>query len=111
MNALLFLAQEAPMARPDGGLWQTVIMLGIAAVFFYFILFRPEQKRRQMLEEQRTSMKQGDKVIAMGILGEVVRVQDETVIVKMHDGSKLEFLRGAITEVRADKDLGKDNQG
>lgn len=89
---------EAPPAR-DQGMWQSLIMIAIAVVFFYFIMWRPEQKRRKALEEQRASLNKGDKVTAMGIIGTVVRVQDHTVILKMYDGAKIEVLKGAITDV------------
>lgn len=83
----------------DQGLWQTLIMVAIALSFFYFILWRPEQKRRKALEEQRASLKQGDKVTAMGIIGTILRIEDQTVILKMYDGSKIQVLKGAITDI------------
>lgn len=94
-------ADETPEALPtrDQGLMQTVVMILIALVFFYFILWRPDQKRRKVLEDQRSSMKKGDKVTAMGILGTVLRVQEHTIILKMYDGSKIEVLKAAITDV------------
>ena len=79
---------------------QTLIMIGVALVFFYFILWRPEQKRKKAAETQRNSMKIGDKITAMGIIGTIARIQDTTVIVKMYDGSKVEFLKAAITDVQ-----------
>ena len=102
---MLFMAQafaegEAPAAR-EGGMSQTLIMIGVALVFFYFILWRPEQKRRKTAEAQRNSMKIGDKVTAMGIIGTIARIQDTTIIVKMYDGSKIEILKAAITDVQA----------
>ena len=96
-SASLF-AQGAPPAR-EGNFIQTLIMIGIAIVFFYFILWRPERKRRKALETQRNAMKHGDKVTAMGIVGTIDKIQDKTVILKMVDGSKIEFLKGAISEV------------
>ncbi len=84
---------------PEQGMWQPVIMIGIAMLFFYFILWRPEQKRRKALEEERAALSKGDKVTAMGIIGTVLRVDDETVILKMYDGAKIEVLKGAITDV------------
>lgn len=98
INILNAQENEAP-SRSDQGMWQTLIMIGIAMVFFYFILWRPEQKRRKALEEQRNKMQKGDKVTAMGIIGTVSRVQEHTVILKMFDGSKIEVLKGAITDV------------
>lgn len=96
-NFLLAQESDLPPAR-DQGMWQTFVMIGIAMLFFYFILWRPEQKRRKALEGQRETMKKGDKVTAMGILGTVSRIQEHTVILKMYDGSKIEVLKGAITD-------------
>lgn len=104
----LFAAEE-DMPSPEQGLTQTLIMIGVALAFFYLILWRPEQKRRKALDDQRASMKQGDRVVAMGIVGSVVRVEEQTVIVKMYDGSKLEFLKGAITDVSHEKEASSEN--
>jgi preprotein translocase subunit YajC len=89
---------DAAVGR-EQNLWQTMIIIGIFFVFFYFILWRPEQKKRKKLEAQRQQMKVGDKVTAMGIIGTVDRIQEHTVIVKMVDGAKVEFIKGAITDV------------
>jgi preprotein translocase subunit YajC len=105
-SASLF-AQGAAPAR-EGNFMQTLIMIGIAIVFFYFILWRPERKRRKALEAQRDSMKQGDKVTAMGIVGTIDKIQDKTVILKMVDGSKIEVLKGAISEVMTPGEEPKD---
>lgn len=80
---------------------QTLVMIGVAIVFFYFILWRPEQKRRKQMEQVRSSMKKGDRVTAMGIIGHVVKVQDNTVVVSLYDGAKMEILKAAITDVQA----------
>lgn len=96
-------AQEAPPMR-DQGFTQTMVMMAIALLFFYFILWRPEQKRRKALDEQRNALRQGDKVTAVGIVGTVVRIQENTVILKMYDGSKIEVLKGAITDVMPDSE-------
>lgn len=96
------LADAAPAAAParEGNIFQTLMLLGFGVVFFYFLLWRPEQKRRKALEKQRSSLKKGDRVTAMGIIGSVVRIQDNTVILKMVDGSKIEVLKMAISDVQ-----------
>lgn len=105
-KSLLFLAPVAAVfaqdaaPTPGGGLTQTLIMIGIMVVFFYFILWRPEQKRRKAAEQMRNALKKGDRVTAMGIIGSVDKIQDQTVILKMVDGTKIEFLKAAITEVQ-----------
>jgi preprotein translocase subunit YajC len=96
----LCAAEGAPEAPPrDQGFGQTIIMIAIALIFFYLILWRPEQKRRKTMELQRSSLKKGDRVTAMGIIGTVVRIQDHTVVLRMVDGSKIEMLKAAISEV------------
>lgn len=99
LGTLPLMADE-PAGRSSGSFIQTLIMIGIAIVFFYFILWRPEQKRRKAMEQKRGSMKKGDKVTAMGIVGTLDNVKEQTVIVKMVDGSKIEFLKAAISEVQ-----------
>jgi preprotein translocase subunit YajC len=98
-SSLLAADESDAMPPRDQGLWQTVFMISIALLFFYFILWRPEQKRRKAMEEQRSALKKGDRVTAMGIIGTVLRIQDQTIILKMYDGSKIEVLKGAITDV------------
>lgn len=102
--ALVFIttslsAAEESMPPRDQGVWQTVLMMGVVLVFFYLIMWRPEQKRRKALDEQRKGLKKGDRVTAVGIIGTVLRTQEHTVILKMYDGSKIEVLKGAITDV------------
>lgn len=95
----LFADNGEYAAPPQSSILQTVIMIVIAVAFFYLLLWRPEQKRRKIIEDLRASLKQGDQVVAMGIIGTVLRVQEQTVILKMFDGSKIEVLKGAITDV------------
>ena len=92
-------ADELASPPPERGFLQTLTMLVLAGLLFYFIMFRPEQKRRKALEEVRSTLKKGDRVTAVGIIGTVAKVQEETVIVRMYDGSKIEFLKAAISEV------------
>ncbi|OGN64761.1 MAG: preprotein translocase subunit YajC [Chlamydiae bacterium RIFCSPHIGHO2_12_FULL_49_9] len=101
--SLFVLAQDAA-PNPTGGISQTLIMIGIALVFFYFILWRPEQKRRKAADAMRSSLKKGDKVTAMGIVGKVERIQDHTVVLKMIDGALIEVLKAAITDVQSSKE-------
>lgn len=86
--------------KKGGGYMQTLIMLGVALFFFYFILLRPEQKRRKQSQKMRNEMKKGDKITAMGLLGTIDKVNDNTVILKAYDGAKLEILKAAITDVK-----------
>lgn len=105
ISTILLAAPEAPPR--DQGMMQTIVMIGIAMLFFYFILWRPEQKRRKALEQQRASLKKGDRVNAMGIVGTIHQLKDESVILNMVDGNKIEVLKGAITEVTGSSEPAK----
>jgi preprotein translocase subunit YajC len=112
-SSLLFLstqawadAEAAPMAK-EGGMSQTLIMIAVALCFFYLILWRPEQKRRKAAEKLKSSMKIGDRVTAMGIIGTVAKIQENTIIMKMVEGAKIEMLKAAITDVQPAAEEGK----
>ncbi|MBT6928463.1 MAG: preprotein translocase subunit YajC [Waddliaceae bacterium] len=102
--------QEDGTPAKGGGLSQTMIMILVALAFFYLILWRPEQKKRKALEEKRNSLKIGDKVIAVGIVGTVDAINDDTVILKMCDGSKIEVLKAAVNDMYAPGDKNDPNK-
>ncbi len=99
----MFLLADNPapvQGASEQGLEQTLIMVAIALVFFYFILWRPEQKRRKAVEAKRQALKKGDKVVLVGgILGEVIKIQQDTITVALTDG-KMEVLKGAIQDIQ-----------
>lgn len=99
LPAILSAQEAAPNAQ--GSMVSTLMMIGVAIVFFYFILWRPEQKRRKEAEKMRSALKKGDRVTAMAIIGTIDRMTDHTVVLKMVDGSKIEMLKAAITEVQS----------
>ena len=99
MFSNIFLAANNAAPAADQSAYQTLIMIGIAVVFFYFILWRPEQKRRKKQAAMRSNLKKGDKVIAMGMKATVDDVRDNTVILKQIDGAKIEMLKAAITDI------------
>jgi preprotein translocase subunit YajC len=106
LSASLF-ADDTDVPPPhDQGQWMSLVMLAVAFVFIYLILWRPEQKKRKAMEEQRNTLKKGDRVTAVGIVGTVLRVQEQTqtVILKMYDGSKIEVLKAAINDVVSGSD-------
>lgn len=96
-------SQEPPQpVMMDGrdNMSQTVFLILLVMVFFYFIVFRPEQKRRKELDGQKQALSKGDKVTAMGIVGTVKEVRENTLILKMVDGSScIEILKGAVSDI------------
>ena len=98
-SSTMLFAEEGGQAARGGGMPQMLMMIGIAIAFFYFIVLRPERKRRKAMQLRRDSMQKGDKVTAMGIIGTVANVRDETIVLKLFDGAKMEVLKAAVTDV------------
>ncbi|WP_375793886.1 preprotein translocase subunit YajC [Chlamydia sp. 12-01] len=103
MCFLFLLSSSALLADEDGTpvkstFAQPAVMLGIAILFFYFILWRPEQKRRKAMEKRKNELAKGDKVTAMGILGTIDEIREHTVILTITSG-KIEILKAAISEI------------
>lgn len=94
----IFLA-DAVAPQKGQNMWQMIIILAIFLLFFYFMLWRPEQKRRKKMQDLRSSLKKGDKVVAMGIVGTIDKIKDKTTVLTMVDGSKIEILTSAISEI------------
>ncbi|MEG1683399.1 MAG: preprotein translocase subunit YajC [Oscillospiraceae bacterium] len=71
-----------------------VVLLGV----FYFLLIRPENKRKKAAEQMRNSLKKGDQITTIGgIIGKVVSVGDTLVIETSEDRVRLEITKWAIS--------------
>ncbi|WP_108669472.1 preprotein translocase subunit YajC [Peribacillus acanthi] len=78
----------------------TVGPLLIMFVLFYFLLIRPQQKRQKAVQTMQTGLAKGDKIVTIGGLhGFVDSIDDNKVVIKCGDGSRLTYDRAAIREV------------
>ena len=82
-----------------GGMGSTVIMLVIMVAVFYFMLIRPENKRKKEAEEMRSALKAGDKVTTIGgVTGTVVNVKDDKFVIETGaDQVRIEFAKWALS--------------
>ena len=96
---LLFLEETATQATAGGGLLGMMPMLIGMIAIFYFMLIRPENKRKKEAEQMRSSMKNGDKVTTIGgIVGTVVDVKSEKFVLETGaDQVRIEFAKWALS--------------
>jgi len=82
-----------------GGMGSTILMLVIMIAIFYFMLIRPENKRKKEQENMRSSLKVGDKITTIGgIVGTVVNVKDDKFVVETSaDQVRIEFAKWALS--------------
>ena len=81
-------AQSAGSAPPPGG------------ELFYFLAIRPQRKRQKEHADMVAALGKGDEVVTSGgILGKVVRLDDNYVVLQVADNMELKFQRVMISAV------------
>ena len=87
-------------AAPAGGMGGTVVMMAVMLGLMYFMLIRPENKRKKEAEEMRASLKAGDEVTTIGgVTGTVVDVKENKFVLETGaDRVRIEFAKFALAE-------------
>jgi preprotein translocase subunit YajC len=94
------LLAQAPTPAPGGILGHPLVMVGLMIVMFYFLIIRPQQRQRKEQAERIAALQAGDKVVtSAGIHGIVHNVKDHTVVIKVAEGTMIEFDKPAIAVV------------
>lgn len=59
----------------------SMILLVAMIAVFYFLIIRPENKRKKQAETMRNSLKKGERITTIGgMVGRIVQVNDTTVV-------------------------------
>ena len=103
MTNFLFLTGETAAngaQTQEGSLLGMLLPVILIFVVFYFMLIRPEKKRKKEVDSMRNSIKVGDKVTTIGgIIGVVTYVNNDEDVIAIKsgiDGAELRFARWAI---------------
>ncbi len=104
-NAGALLAQGQPAGSPGtqtdpkAQVLQTVGLLVIMVVMFYFVLIRPQSKKAKEHAQLLKTVRAGDKIITSGgVVGVVISVKEKTVSIRSMD-AKMEITKSAIAEI------------
>ena len=81
------------------GMMSTILMLVMMLGVFYFMLIRPENKRKKEAEQMRSALKVGDEVTTIGgIIGTVINVKDEKFVLETGaDQVRIELAKWALS--------------
>ena len=92
---LFYTAAGAGSASMMSLLLPLVLMIAM----MYFLMIRPENKRKKQAEEMRNSLKKGDQITTIGgIIGKIVQVTDETIIIETSDDRvRMELAKWAVS--------------
>jgi preprotein translocase subunit YajC len=76
-----------------------VLLFGV----MYFLMIRPQQKRRREAQALQSSLGAGDRIVTIGGLhGTVVTAEDDLVLLEIAPGVQVQFARPAIARVLTD---------
>ena len=87
------------LSAPAAGMGSPLIMLVLMLAIMYFLMIRPENKRKKEAEQMRSAVKKGDKVTTIGgIVGVVVDVKDTKFVMETGaDQVRIEFEKWALS--------------
>ena len=77
----------------------SIIMLVVLFAIFYFMLIRPENKRKKQAQAMRDSLKKGDTITTIGgIVGKIVTVKPDTIVIETSDDRvRMELTKWAVS--------------
>ena len=80
---------------------ETLIMIALMFAVLYFLMLRPEKKRKQQAQQMRDGLKKGDTVTTIGgVIGKVVSVDKDTFVIETsEDRVRVQFTKWALSQV------------
>ena len=78
-----------------------IIMIVLMFAIMYFLMIRPENKRKKKAQEMRDGLKKGNTVTTIGgIVGEIVHVNKDTIVIETSDDRvRMELTKWAVSSV------------
>ena len=90
------VAYAAEAGGSGFGGFDILLLVGFVAIF-YFLLWRPQAKRRKEHQALMGSIAKGDEVVtAGGILGQVTKVDDDFLMVRVARNIELRVQKSAV---------------
>lgn len=85
------------------GMINAVMPMLVMGIVFYFMLWRPQKQQQQKRQQMLEALKVGDKVITLGgMLGEITKLDDRKVTLKLAKDVEIEFLRTAVSHIQSE---------
>jgi preprotein translocase subunit YajC len=103
LSLAIITAVAAPAA--GGGGWQDSMLqfapIVLIAFAGYFLMIRPQQQRQRDHVARVKAIKRGDTVVmSNGMIGKVVRVEDEEIGVEIAQNVTVKVLKHMVHEIR-----------
>ena len=94
----MMLLQAAPQGAAGSSAYMWIMLILIFVVMWFFMI-RPQRKQQKELQQFRSSLKKGDKVVTVGgIYGEIVEVNEKTALIKVDGDTKLRVDKNGLVK-------------
>src|SRR6478609_4841244 len=95
-----FLASGTAAGGPPG--WFNILPIVGMVVIFWFLIIRPQMRQQKAHREKVASVKKGDQVItAGGLLGKVVKVDEQYAEIEIAQGVRVKAVKATIGDIVA----------
>ncbi len=93
-----FLAAGTAAAAPPAWL-QFLPIIGMVAIF-WFLIIRPQMRQQKAHREKIAAVKKGDQVVtAGGLLGKVIKVDDQYAEIEIAQGVRVKAVKSTIGDI------------
>ena len=109
LTSLFLLLQSAPAGNPPkASAWPTIIMFAAIIFIMWLFMIKPQRKQQKELQEFRSGLKKGDKVVTVGgIYGEIVEVNEKTALIKVDGDVKLRVDKQGLVKDYSDTEAAR----
>ena len=79
--------------------YSMIIVMVVMLVVMYFLMIRPENKRKKEAQQMRANLQVGDVITTIGgIVGTICAVKENTIVIETSaDRVRVEFTRWAVS--------------
>lgn len=93
-----FLAAGTAAEAPPGWL-QFLPIIGMVAIF-WFLIIRPQMRQQKLHREKIAAVKKGDQVVtAGGLVGKVIKVDDQYAEIEIAQGVRVKAVKATIGDI------------
>ena len=81
------------------GDFSPIILMAVMLVVMYFLMIRPENKRKKEAQQMRANLQVGDVITTIGgIVGTICAVKENTIVIETSaDRVRVEFTKWAVS--------------
>ncbi|GAB4393116.1 MAG: preprotein translocase subunit YajC [Gammaproteobacteria bacterium] len=104
MSLLINSAQAATATNgattPGQSPLSSLVILGMFALVFYFMLWRPQNRRMKEHRQMLSNLAKGDEVITNGgVMGKIVKITDDFVVLNIAENVDIKVQKPAIANI------------